>query len=456
MKTTNEILIIDDEVDICKQISGLLNDKGFSSKYKFSSEDGLDSLKKNRFSLVLLDIWLNNSKLDGFQTLEKIKNLNENIPVIMISGHGNIETAVNSIKNGAYDFIEKPFDSDLLIFKVKKALENFELKKQLTKLDFDKDFNFVSKSISSKNVLNLLKKITKTESSILLNGQNGCGKEFVARKIHNESNKTDKNFRIFNFKNKSDKDVEIFLFGKEQNQIIEVSGIFEEVDGGTLFLKNIDCMTKKIQGKFLRVLEEKKYYRIGGMLPKNIDFRILASSIHTLNKLKKSNIFRLDLLNQINFYEIYVPSISERHEDVYDLVNIFVDELSSQIGFDRKIISDEVISFFSDLKCIKNVSQLKKFIEWSLFMLCDNNKKLIEKENLSTLIRSFLGDTKNFSDNNEIMDTKLKVARESFEKNYLMYNLSKFKNNISKMSENVGMERTALYRKLKSMKIKMD
>ena len=250
MNTRNEILIIDDEIDICKQISGLLNDKGFSSKYKFTAEDGLETFRKNEYSLVLLDIWLNNSKFDGFQTLEKIKYVNENIPVIMISGHGNIETAVNSIKKGAYDFIEKPFDSDLLIFKVKKAIENYELRKQLTNLNHNENSKFISNSIASKNVTNLLKKITKTESSVLFSGQNGSGREFLCKKIHSESNRRNRNLGTFDFKNVSDKDVEISLFGKEQNQIIEIAGIFEEVHEGSLFLRNIDLMSKKIQGKF--------------------------------------------------------------------------------------------------------------------------------------------------------------------------------------------------------------
>ncbi len=456
MKINNEILIIDDEVDICKQISGLLNDKGFSTKFKFTAEDALETFRKNEYSLVLLDIWLNNSKFDGFQTLEKIKNINIDIPVIMISGHGNIETAVNSIKKGAYDFIEKPFDSDLLIFKVKKALENYELKKKLINLNPNEDSRFVSNSIASKNVINSLKKIIKTDSSVLFSGQSGSGREFLSRKIHNESNRKNRNLRVFHFNNIIDKDIEISLFGKEQNQIIELTGIFEEVDGGSIILRDIECIPKKVQGKLLRILEEKKFYRIGGLSPISVNFRIIATSKHSLEKLKKKNILRNDLLKKINFFEIAVPSLINRTEDINDLVRIFLDEASSNFSLERKNISNEVIDFFSELECFNNILQLKKFIEWSLFMLCDNNEKLITKENLSNLIKSFLGDKKEFSNNDLIMNLKLKEARDDFEKNYLIFNLEKYNNNISKMSENIGMERTALYRKLKLMKIKVD
>ena len=456
MKENNEILIIDDEIDICKQVSGLLNDKGFSSKYKFTAEDGLELLKSKKISLVLLDIWLNNSKFDGFQTLEKIRNIDENIPVIMISGHGNIETAVNSIKKGAYDFVEKPFDGELLIFKVKKALENFDLKNQLIINNLNSNLKFVAKSESSKKLENNLKKITKTDSSILLFGENGSGKEFISRKIHSESNRFQRNLRVFNFKAVNENEVESSLFGKDQNHTTEFSGIFEQVEGGTLFFKNIEKISKKIQGKLLRVLQEKKYYKVGGVSPKFTNFRILASSIFSLNKLRKDKIIRDDLLKVINFYEISIPSIRERTSDIDELIKIFIDDFFSKNNYSKKDISKDLLTFFSTIKYIKNVSQLKKFIEWSLFILCDNNKEYFNKESLFDLISGILGVDNNSSYSSRIMDTTLKIARDNFERDYLKHNLSKFKNNISKMSFEIGMDRTALYRKLKSMKINVD
>ena len=278
MTKLNDILIIDDEKDICEQISGLLNDKGFETKSMISSEEAINSFKKKDYSLVILDIWLNNSKLDGFQTLEKILEINDNVPIIMISGHGNIETAVNSIKKGAYDFIEKPFDGELL------------------------GYNYIAKSDCSKDTAARLKKIIKTESFVFFNGDKGSGKEFLAKKLHSESNRFFKNFKTVDLGLLEENHVEEEFFGKEEKQILKKTGVFEEVNGGTLLFKNIDQLSSKNQGKLVRVFEEKKYRRIGGGSFKTIDFRIICSSDFSLEYLKKKKILRDDLVKNINFY----------------------------------------------------------------------------------------------------------------------------------------------------------
>ncbi len=455
MNIVEKILIIDDEVDICDQLSGLLSDRGFTAKYCISSESGVKEFKRNSYSLVILDIWLNNSKFDGFQTLEQIKELNDTVPVIMISGHGNIETAVNSIKKGAYDFIEKPLDGDLLIFKVSKALENFELKNKINNLHNSKNDNYIANSEASKKVLKSLNKISKTDSSILLSGLNGSGREFLARKIHLESNRNNKRFKVVDFSDLDQVDTENNLFGSEEKGIIKSVGILEEVNGGTLFVKNIDKMNSKIQGKFLRVLEEKKYYRIGSHSPNNINFRIISSSKMLLDDLKKCNAFRSDLLNKINFFEILVPSIKQRTEDINDLVKAF---LISSLRFHKlsiENVSNDAILFFSELVCVNNIAQLKKFVEWSVFMLSESENVKITKDKVISLLNGFLnGDSKIEKKNEfEYLDFEIKQARESFERSYLTYNLKKYNNNISQVSQKIGMERTALYRKLKSLKI---
>ncbi len=455
MNIEEKILIIDDEVDICDQLSGLLNDRGFSTKYYTSAEEGIREFKKNSYSLVILDIWLNNSKFDGFQALEEIKELNETVPIIMISGHGNIETAVNSIKKGAYDFIEKPLDGDLLVFKVSKALEIYDLKNKVNNFYQSKNNNYVANSEASKKVLSCLNKISKTDSSILLSGLNGSGREFLARKIHYESNRSNKRLKVIDFSDLDSVKIENELFGSEEKGIIKSVGILEEVNGGTLFIKDIDKMDPKVQGKFLRVLEEKKYYRIGSLSPNNINFRIISSSKMLLNELKKYRIFRSDLLKKINFFEIMVPSIKQRTEDINDLVKEF---LSSSLVFHKmniENVSNDVILFFSELVCVNNIAQLKKFIEWSVFMLSEIKNEKITKEKVINLLNGFLNeDNKTEKKNNfEYLDYNIKQARESFEKNYLAYNLKKYNNNISQVSEKIGMERTALYRKLKLLKI---
>ena len=452
MTKLNDILIIDDEKDICEQISGLLNDKGFGTKSMISSEEAINSFKKKDYSLVILDIWLNNSKLDGFQTLEKILEINDNIPIIMISGHGNIETAVNSIKKGAYDFIEKPFDGDLLIFKVRKALENYDLKTRINNIYKNKAFNYLAKSEHSKNTLASLKKIIKTESAVFFYGDKGSGKEFLAKKLHSESNRFFKNFKTVDLAVLDEHYVEFEFFGKEENQILKKTGIFEEVNGGTLLFKNIDCLSSKNQGKLLRAFEDKKYRRIGGGSFKKIDFRLICSSDFSLDYLKREKILRNDLIRKLNFYEIYVPSLSERNNDKLDLVNEFINEIVEEKRINLKNISKDFLSFIMNIECFKNTLQLKKFLEWSLSVLCDNNKNQITKENLVKLMYNFIGD-KNLISEADLLNQNLKIAREIFEKKYLEYNLNKFKKNISKMSKEVGMERTALYRKLKSLNI---
>ena len=458
MHIEGKILIIDDEVDICQQISGLLNDRGFKTKYCVSSEEGLKEFKKNIYSLVILDIWLNDSKFDGFQTLEKIKEQSETVPIIMISGHGNIETAVSSIKKGAYDFIEKPLDGDLLIFKVSKGLENFDLKNRVNNFDQSKDNNYIANSEASKKVLNSLNKISKTDSSILLSGLEGSGREFLARKIHFESNRNNKRFKVIDFSVLDKVKTENELFGSEDKGIIKSGGILGEVNGGSLFIKNIDKMNSKIQGKFLRVLEEKKYYRVGSVSPNNVDFRVISSSKMSLNDFKKSNTFRNDLLNKINFFEIIVPSIKQRTEDIDALVKEF---LSSSLDFHKihlENVSNDAILFFSELVCVNSIAQLKKFIEWSVFMLSESKSEKITKKRVIDLLNGFLNKDSQIEkkQNLEYLDYNIKLARESFEKNYLIYNLKKYNNNISQVSAKIGMERTALYRKLKLLKINSD
>lgn len=455
MSELHKILIIDDQLDICEQISGLLSDKGFNTQYKLSAEEGIKTFDKIKHSLVILDIWLNNSKFDGFQALEKIRKINKNIPIIMISGHGNIETAVNSIKKGAYDFIEKPFDSDILIFKVKKALENFDLKSKITDFYKNKYYNFIAKSSLSKNVSNKLKKITKTESSVFLEGNKGSGKEFLAKKIHSESNRFNKNFKALDFSQFTEAETEENLFGKEINRITASSGLFEEVEGGTLFLKNIDCMLPKIQGKLLRVFDEKKYKRIGSSVSKNIDFRLICSSNHSLLKIKKNKLLRNDLIKNFNFFEIYVPSLKERKEDKEDLINEFVKDVVEKKKINYKNIKPDIYSFFSSLEFLDNTLQLKNFIKWGLSSLFDANHIILSKDNLVKLLSDFLGNDI-LLDNDQILNHRIKEARENFEKKYLKYNLEKFKNNVSKMSKEIGMERTALHRKLKSLNIQLD
>ena len=456
MDNFNEILIIDDEIDICKQLSGLLNDLGYNSSYSNTAEEGIELFRAKNFSLVLLDILLNNSKFDGFQTLEKIKNINQDIPVIMISGHGNIETAVNSIKQGAYDFVEKPFDGDIIVFKIKKALETLFLKRKLSNFQkLKSNLNLVKTSQSSKELNNFINLNAKNDNNILLKGDTGSGKQFIASIIHNKSYRANKNFKIIDC-NKKKEDFENEFFGKEENKIIEIPGLLEEVNYGTLYLKNIDLMSSSTQGKLLRILEERKYYRIGSFSPISLNLRIVASSHKNSDHLNR--IIRKDLLKQLNFTQINVPNLEDRIEDFDDLLQIFIKQSSEKRNLKTQYLSNDLIKTLKEANIFSNFSQLEKFIDWLVVMFEKKDVEVISKEIFEKLITKTFNDNQNLFKKNDdkLFNLKIKDARDSFEKKFLIYNLKKFKYNVSLLSSKIGMERTALYRKIKSMNIKMD
>lgn len=456
MDNFNKILIIDDEIDICKQLSGLLNDLGYNSSYSNTAEEGIELFRTKNFSLVLLDILLGNSKFDGFQTLEKIKNINQDIPVIMISGHGNIETAVNSIKQGAYDFVEKPFDGDIIVFKIKKALETLFLKRKLSNFQkLKSNLDLVKKSQPSKELNDFINLNAKNDNNILLKGDAGSGKEFVASIIHNRSYRANKNFKIINC-NKRKEDFENEFFGKEENKIIEIPGLLEEVNYGTLYLKNIDLMSTSTQGKLLRILEERKYYRIGSFSSISLNLRIIASSHKNYDDLNK--IIRKELLKQLNFTQINIPTLEDRIDDFDDLLKIFIKQSSEKRNIKNQQFSNDLIENLKEVGTFSNFSQLEKFIDWLVIMFEKRNVDIISKEIFEKLIIKICNLNQNAfnTDIDQLFNHTIKDARDIFEKKFLIYNLKKFKYNVSLLSSKIGMERTALYRKIKSMNIKMD
>lgn len=456
MDNFNEILIIDDEIDICKQLSGLLNDLGYNSSYSNTAEEGIELFRTQNFSLVLLDILLGNSKFDGFQTLEKIKNINQDIPVIMISGHGNIETAVNSIKQGAYDFVEKPFDGDIIVFKIKKALETLFLKRKLSNFQkLKSNLDLVIKSQSSKELDDFINLNAKNDNNILLKGDTGSGKQFVASIIHNRSYRVNKNFKIINC-NKRKEDFENEFFGKEENKIIEIPGLLEEVNYGTLYLKNIDLISTSTQGKLLRILEERKYYRIGSFSPISLNLRIIASSHKNFDDLNK--IIRKELLKQLNFTQINIPTLEDRLDDFDDLLKIFIKQSFEKRNINNQQLSNDLIENLKEVGTFSNFLQLEKFVDWLVIMFEKSNIDIISKEIFEKLIIKICNLNQNTfdTDGDQLFNLKIKDARDTFEKKFLIYNLRKFKYNVSLLSSKIGMERTALYRKIKSMNIKMD
>ena len=450
-----EILIIDDEKDICEQISGLLNDNNYLTISAYNSDDALYKFKHYKPKLVILDIWLNNSKLDGFKALEKIKELNEDVPIIMISGHGNIETAVKSIKQGAFDFIEKPFDSDLLIFKVRKAIENANLRmklKEFTKENFD--FKFVYNSPSTKKLNNLIEKIAKTESSVLLSGPAGSGKEVVAKTIHKFSFRSNKAFEVLSCANLNPDDLEKKLFGVKDNQDLSNKGIIEKINGGTLLFDQVEDMPIESQGKIIRFLENQKYGIPANSISKNNSLRIISTTKVNLIKLINEKKFREDLFFKLNVVPIEIPSLKDRKDDINELCQIFIKEFTLKNNLKYKFFSEDTINYFKSASFPGNIRQLKNLVEWIIIMLSDNNNEKISYNNLPEEIKLYLSNTndKNIL-SSEYSKFTLKTAKEIFEKKYIEHQMFKFNYNMSKVSQFIGMERTALYRKIKSLKI---
>jgi two-component system, NtrC family, nitrogen regulation response regulator NtrX len=457
MSKNIEILIIDDEKDICEQISGLLNDNSYSTITAHNSDDALEKFKYYKPKLVILDIWLNNSKLDGFKALEEITVLNDDVPIIMISGHGNIETAVKSIKQGAFDFIEKPFDSELLIFKVTKAIENANLRmklKKFTKENFD--FKFVHNSPSTEKLNSLIEKIARTESSILLSGPAGSGKEIIAKTIHKLSNRSNKTFEILSCANLNSDDFEKKLFGEKGNKKILNNGIIKKINGGTLLLDQVEDMPIDYQGKIIRFLEDQKHGISANSISKNVNLRIISTTKVDLMKLIKEKKFREDLFFKLNVVPIEIPPLDERKGDIKELCQIFIKEFTLKNNLKYKLLTEDTINYFKSASFSGNIRQLKNLVEWIIIMLSDNNNEKISYNILPEEIKLYLNNTndKNML-SSDFSEFTLKTAKEIFEKKYIEHQILKFNFNITKVSKFIGMERTALYRKIKSLKISL-
>ena len=450
-KNTEHILIVDDEIDICEQISEILKDNHFSTKIVHSSEETIKSISEKSPILIILDIWLNNSKLDGFSLLKNIKTENPQIPIIMISGHGNIETAINSIKNGAFDFIEKPFDIDILLLKINKALENVKLKEKIEQLSNRNTLSdFVHKSEKTKSLRDVVMKISKTESNILLSGPAGSGKEFLARLIHQNSNRSKKSFQIINCANLDNDSFEKKLFGIEKSNSEIIKGALEEFDEGTILFDQIEDLSLSAQGKMIGFLEGQKFSRHGGVHLIKTNVRIISSTKSDLEKMIDSNLFREDLYFKLNVIPIIVPTISQRKEDIPELVKLFTQKFIKKNNFKEKVFSEDCILFFQSLKLSGNIRQLKNLVEWILIILSEKNVKLITQNDIPIEIKSQF-DNKNFL--NSFENISMKEARDMFERQFLNEKLRENRFNINKLSKMIGMERTALYRKLKSLKI---
>jgi two-component system, NtrC family, nitrogen regulation response regulator NtrX len=452
----SDILIVDDEADIREIVSGILADEGHGTRSAKNSDEALAAIGARRPTLVFLDIWLQGSRLDGMQLLKIIKEQNPALPVVMISGHGNIETAVSAIKLGAYDFIEKPFKADRLVLVAERALEASRLKRELTELRSRTGGanHIVGNSTPMNQLRQVIERVGPANSRILITGAPGAGKELVARCIHAASHRANGPFVALNSATIAPETMELELFGAEaaegRNRKI---GALEEAHGGTLYLDEIADMPRETQGKILRVLVEQNFLRLGGVTRVFVDVRILSSSSRDLAALIASGSFREDLFHRLAVVPVRVPSLSEHREDIPELVTFFMEQLSAMTGMPRRLIAEDAMAVLQTHDWPGNIRQLRNNVERLMILAAGDPDAALNASMLPTEIGALVPSTPNGQGGEKLMNLPLREAREVFEREYLFAQISRFGGNISRTAEFVGMERSALHRKLKSLQV---
>ena len=447
-----EVLVVDDEADIRDLVAGVLEDEGYAVRSAADSTTALDAIDDRRPSLVLLDVWLQGSKLDGLQLLEQIKRRDASLPVLMISGHGNLDTAVAAIREGAVDFIEKPFKADRLLHLVGRATETDRLKREVANLrhQLGPDDQLDGTSVAINTVRATLKRVAPTGSRVMINGPAGVGKEIAARMIHNWSPRAAAPFIVLSAAMMSPERVEEELFGSEQNGVSR-PGLLEQAHGGTLFLDEIADMPATTQGKILRVLTDQSYTRVGGQRPVKVDVRVLSATSRNLQDEIAAGRFREDLFYRLNVVPVRLPPLRERREDIPELVNHFVARFAAERRIQTPELSKEAMAALQAHDWPGNVRQLRNIIERTLILTPGDRVGCIEVDLLPPEVLDSQGSVGLGGASLAIMGSPLREARESFEREYLKIQIRRFSGNISRTASFIGMERSALHRKLKAL-----
>jgi two-component system nitrogen regulation response regulator NtrX len=451
-----EILIVDDEADIRMLITGILSDEGYATREASDSSSALDAIRNRRPNLVILDIWLQDSELDGLELLQAIMREQPGLPVLMISGHGTIELAVNAIKLGAYEFIEKPFKADRLLLVVDRAIEAAHLKSENAELRLragpEREFIGVSQSVHQLQMA--VRKVAPTGSRVLITGPPGAGKEVVARVLHQESRRSNAAFVALNCATMNPDRMESELFGSEAGAEGPDSpskvGTFERAHGGTLLLDEVADMPLETQGKIVRVLQDQNFERVGGDRRVEVDVRVIASTNRDLPKLITQGRFREDLFYRLNVVPIRVPALRDRRDDIPLLIETFMARSAGLAGLPPRQLSDDAIAALQAYDWPGNVRQLRNVIDWILIMAPGESGDTVNADMLPPDIGSIAPMSSDESAT-EIMTLPLREAREVFERQYLEAQINRFGGNISRTASFVGMERSALHRKLRSL-----
>ncbi len=448
-----DILVVDDEEDIRELVSGILEDEGFSPRSAADSTSALAAVRDRLPSLVVLDVWLQNSAMDGIEILQELKKLHPELPVVIISGHGTIETAVAAIKKGAYDFVEKPFNADRLILVVNRALEATRLRRENSELrERTPDWGLIGSSSAVSALRGVIDRVADARSRVLIAGPPGSGKEVIARLLHTTSQRAGRPFVVASAASIAPERMEEELFGIEgEDGAPRMIGLMEKAHGGTLMFDEIGDMPSETQGKILRVLVEQRFKRVGGEKAVEVDVRIVSTTSQDLLVASAEKNFREDLFHRLNVVSIIAPGLDERREDIPALVAYFVDRISRASGLPKRPLSAESMAALQTYSWPGNVRQLRNVIERTLILMgrdpaleitCDQLPSEVMDAGLSIPAGEGL---------EQIIALPLRDARERFEREYLITQINRFGGNISRTAAFIGMERSALHRKLKAL-----
>jgi two-component system nitrogen regulation response regulator NtrX len=451
-----DILIVDDESDIRELVAGILDDEGHRTRTAGTSDEALQAVESRRPSLIFLDIWLQGSRLDGLQVLDVIKDQHPDVPVVMISGHGNIETAVSAIKKGAYDFIEKPFKADRLVLVADKALENSRLKREVKELTTRslQSSKIVGHSPAINQLRQTIERVAPTNARVLIAGAPGSGKELAARTLHALSARAAGPFVVINAATITPESMESELFGVEGHDGKgRRIGALEEAHGGTLYIDEVADMPRETQNRILRVLVDQNFQRVSGTTRVHVDVRILSSTSRDLEAEIAGGRFREDLFHRLNVVPVRVPSLSERREDVPELINFFMEQIGVATGLSKRRIAEDALAVLQSHDWPGNVRQLRNNVERLMILATGDPEVELNAAMLPSEIGTLVPTTPAGSGGERLMGLALRDAREIFEREYLVAQINRFSGNISRTAEFIGMERSALHRKLKSLGI---
>lgn len=447
-----DVLVVDDEADIRELVAGILTDEGYAVRTANDSESALAAVTARKPALIVLDIWMQGGGMDGLELLDLVKTLDPDLPVIMISGHGNIETAVSAIKRGAYEFLEKPFKSDRLLLVVERALEAANLKRENRRLRAQtiSPDGLIGKSMATQQLRGLIGKLAGANSRVMISGPPGAGKETVARLIHAASPRARNEFVVISAAGMTPERVDIELFGEEAEAGRPAKiGVFERAHGGTLYLDEVADMPRETQSRILRVLVEQRFRRVGGASDVQVDVRVVSSTCRDLREEIALGRFREDLFHRLNVVPVTVPGLSERREDIPELVDYFIQRISEATGMAKRRLADDALATLQVRSWPGNLSQLRNNIERMLILASGDPSEPITADMLpSDAVQS---DSHSSMGAERIISLPLREAREVFEREYLNAQMLRFSGNISRTAAFIGMERSALHRKLKSL-----